>query len=292
MIDSAAGPVKRFIVFTDLDATLLDHYNYSWQPATPAIDALAAQGSPLILSSSKTLAEMVDLARDLNTKSPIISENGALIAIPVDHRLAAKLPGKTTYENYKIKIDGISRQEILEVANQLRHAFGYQYVGFSDWTAAEISHQTGLTLQAAVRASQRYATEPIVWGDTFQRWTIFESAIKARGIQAVRGGRFIHLMGQTDKAKGMLQLASYYRSNYPEILWTTVGLGDSDNDISMISQADVGVVVPNPQRAKPLQLDGTHIIQAPHPGPIGWNSVITGLVPPSSKHLSRINKNG
>ena len=60
MIDSAAALVTRFLVFTDLDATLLDHKNYSWQPAAQAINYLEANGHPLILCSSKTLAEMVE----------------------------------------------------------------------------------------------------------------------------------------------------------------------------------------------------------------------------------------
>lgn len=290
MIDYAAALVTRFLVFTDLDATLLDHKNYSWQPAAQAINYLEANGHPLILCSSKTLAEMVDLARELNTNSPIISENGALMAIPVDHQLAGQLPGKSTYDNYRLKRDGISRQEILGVTDELRGEFDYQFEGFSDWTAAEISQKTGLNLQAAERAAKRYATEPILWDDTFQRWQDFELAIAERGVRAVRGGRFIHLMGQTDKAKGMNQLTKYYRSRYPEILWTTIGLGDSHNDIGMISEADIGVVIPNPRSVSPLRLEGSHIIQAQHPGPIGWNSVVSDLVLPSSQNVARNSK--
>lgn len=290
MIDSASAPVKRFLVFTDLDATLLDHKNYSWQPAAQAINYLEVNGHPLILCSSKTLAEMVELARELNTNSPIISENGALIAIPVDHQLSGQLRGKSTYKNYRLKHDGISRQEILGVTDELRGEFDYQYEGFSDWTVAEISQKTGLNMQAAEHAAKRFATEPIIWDDTFQRWQDFESAIAGRGIRAVRGGRFIHLMGQTDKAKGMLQLTKYYRSGYPETLWTTIGLGDSHNDIGMISEADIGVVIPNPRSVKPLHLEGAHIIQAQYPGPIGWNRVVSDLVLSSSQNVARNSK--
>ena len=112
------------------------------------------------------------------------------------------------------------------------------------------------------------------------------------GIQAIRGGRFIHLMGQTDKAHGMLQLVHYYQTLHPEISWTTIALGDSPNDIDMISQADIGVVIPNPHRSEPLQLDAPNIIRAPHPGPLGWNTVISNLVHSDSKHDLRISKDG
>ena len=292
MVVSSSDSVERFIVFTDLDATLLDHDTYSWEPARPAVQSLKAQGSPLVLCSSKTLAEMIDLAQELDTQAPIVAENGAFVAIPAKHPLAAQLSSDSTYDHYKIKLEGISRQDILETSNALRVEHGYRYEGFSDWTPSELAQKTDLSLEAAERASKRLATEPIVWNDTSERWENFSASLKAKHIQAIRGGRFIHLMGQTDKAHGMLQLVSYYRSLQPSISWTTVALGDSPNDIAMLSAADIGVVIPNPHRTEPLQVAGKHIIRAPHPGPIGWNSVISDLVQTYSKQDVRISKDG
>ncbi len=292
MVGTSPNSIERFLVFTDLDATLLDHHDYSWEPARPAIQALKSHGSPLVLCSSKTLAEMIELARELNTEAPIVAENGAFIAIPTGHPLAAQLSGDSTYENYKIKLEGVSRQNILEAAHGLRLEYGYLYQGFSDWTPDELAKITDLTLEAAERASRRLATEPILWNDTPERWETFSHALKDKNIQAIRGGRFIHLMGQTDKAHGMLQLASYYRALHPGISWTTVALGDSPNDIGMISAADIGVIIPNPHRAEPLQIDAPNIIRAPHPGPLGWNSVVSDLVHSYSKQDVRISKDG
>ena len=45
---------KNFIIFTDLDATLLDE-NYSWEKAIPALNELNKLKIPLILNSSKTM---------------------------------------------------------------------------------------------------------------------------------------------------------------------------------------------------------------------------------------------
>ena len=49
--------MKRWLVFTDLDGTLLDE-SYSWDLAQPAIDLLRSASIPIILNSSKTVAEM------------------------------------------------------------------------------------------------------------------------------------------------------------------------------------------------------------------------------------------
>jgi mannosyl-3-phosphoglycerate phosphatase len=47
------------VVFSDLDGSLLDHHDYSWQPAREAVDKLAQSRAPLILARSKTATEMV-----------------------------------------------------------------------------------------------------------------------------------------------------------------------------------------------------------------------------------------
>ena len=70
------------VVNTDLDATLLDHDTYSWQPAREALEELRNRKIPLILNSSKTLPEMLNLSDELNLNHPIVCENGSFIAIP------------------------------------------------------------------------------------------------------------------------------------------------------------------------------------------------------------------
>jgi predicted mannosyl-3-phosphoglycerate phosphatase (HAD superfamily) len=50
--------MTNFLVFTDLDGTLLDHHSYSCEEAMPAVRALAEAGFPLIFNSSKTAAEI------------------------------------------------------------------------------------------------------------------------------------------------------------------------------------------------------------------------------------------
>ena len=70
-----------YLVFTDLDGTLLDE-QYRFDAALPAIEALRERSVPLVLASSKTLAEMVPLALSLNLTAPFIAENGGVIGFP------------------------------------------------------------------------------------------------------------------------------------------------------------------------------------------------------------------
>jgi len=65
-----------FLVFTDLDGTLLDHNTYGWEEAIPALELCRTRGVPVILVSSKTRAEMAALRCKLSISTPFISENG------------------------------------------------------------------------------------------------------------------------------------------------------------------------------------------------------------------------
>ena len=106
---------------------------------------------------------------------------------------------------------------------------------------------------------------------------LFEREVELRGMKVIRGGQFLHVMGQTDKADAMKQLLAYYEASFPQAKFTSIALGDSENDVGMITQADFGVVIPNPKRTEPLVLEGRNIIYAPQAGPAGWNTVISEL---------------
>ena len=55
-----------FVIFTDLDGTLLDHASYSYAPAEPALALLHKLEIPLILASSKTAFEIAPLREELD----------------------------------------------------------------------------------------------------------------------------------------------------------------------------------------------------------------------------------
>lgn len=255
----------KLLVVTDLDATFLNH-DYTWSEAEPAVAKLKELGFPLVLNSSKTVAEMENLAKELDLDSPIVAENGGLLAIRGNRA-----------GDFKLEITGIARNDILEAAHGLRRQVGYEFAGFADWSDQEIAERTGLSIPAAQRAHARMATEPIVWNDTNMSRAAFRVELGQKGIRMLRGGRFWHLMGSVDKADGLRSALKYYRNQEPDTKWVVVALGDSANDTEMLEAAHIAVVIPHS--------DGPHIspkaptvIQAPHPASKGWNAAILSII--------------
>ena len=77
-----AAPQPSWILFTDLDGTLLDAGTYSWDAARPALERLEALAIPWILCTGKTRAELAPLRRAMGHRHPCIIENGGAILIP------------------------------------------------------------------------------------------------------------------------------------------------------------------------------------------------------------------
>ena len=134
MEESPHRSSPRLLVFTDLDATLLDD-SYSWAPATSAIERLKGGQHCLVLSSSKTLAEMRALALELELDAPLVAENGAAIAIPERSSLLEASDEGPVDNGFVISTQGASRPDILRLAHDLRETAGYAFSGFADWDA-------------------------------------------------------------------------------------------------------------------------------------------------------------
>lgn len=254
---------KNWLVFTDLDGTLLDHHNYSHAAAQPALDQLAKLGIPVVLNSSKTPEELEHIARDLHLDSPRIAENGSVISYPVSGEK---------------KVLGASYADICEVLNGLRATHGYAFEGFHDWSAEKIAEVTGLPLAAATRAGQREASVPLLWHDDEALIEAFRAQLQEAELSLKRGGRFWHVMGNADKVDAMRYLCQEQEENAQKPL--VIALGDGPNDRDMLAAADIAVIVLNPDGVMPDLPENTsqRQIRTTLPGPAGWNEVMGALL--------------
>ncbi len=170
----------HLIIFSDLDGTLLDHDDYRWQAADPALARLRAANIPLVLNSSKTVPEIRALREELGNKDPFIVENGAAVVIP-PHALGNAEEDVVNF--------GATRDRVLEVLGAQRKK-GARFRGFTDMSAGELAAETGLDPAAAARAQERLGTEPLIWQGTDEELVHFEEALSAEQLRLVPGGRF------------------------------------------------------------------------------------------------------
>lgn len=269
------------IVNTDLDATLLDHHNYSWQPALEAINALKNRKIPIIFNSSKTLSEMRALATEVGLNDPLVCENGSLIAFPKDgtfseKELSAYFHKVECQGEYWISFLGTARSACLETLDALRVTHPeYVFEGYADWSTEQVAKHTNLSIEKAVLSKDRHGTEPIHWHGTDEAYDQFTKNLHKHDLKAVAGGRFIHISSGSDKAKGLLALNELYQQKFPAMDVKSVALGDSPNDLGMLNAADIAVVIPNHTELSP---SGKKVIYADQEGPVGWNTSILAII--------------
>ncbi len=259
----APAPEQPLLVFSDLDGTLLDHDNYSYAAAAEVLDQLKQLHIPLVLNTSKTSAEVKAIRQSIGNPHPYIVENGAAIIIP---------GGYFDAKNEQVVKTG-KDIDVIEAVKAFESTFSFQ--AFYQLSAAEVAGLTGLSEQEAAKAKQRFGTEPLKWNDSEENLVAFEKAMQQRGLACKKGGRFVHVQGNHDKATAMFLLAEHYQRHWQKKP-ITIALGDSFNDLQMLEQAHHGIVIPGKNGTLKVQSKNCRV--APAHGPSGFNQALGQLL--------------
>lgn len=238
----------KLMVVSDLDGTLLDHHDYSFEEVLPVLDRMDEAGIPLVVNTSKTRAEWLAMRGDFGNTDPFIVENGSAL-----------------YDGDKVEVFGLRRSEILEVLKPLRSRF--RFIGYHDVGVDKIMEWTGLDRQSAERSADRQFSEPLVWQDSPEAEEEFCRVVAERGLMTLRGGRFLHVLGQTDKGRPLAQL----RQDKVAI----IALGDRPNDLAMLEAADIGVIIAAPDG---FELEAEGLLRSTETGPRGWAEMMTRIL--------------
>ena len=265
------------IVFSDLDGTLLDHHDYRFDAAAAALEALRVADIPLILTTSKTLAEVAEINRALGNPRPVIVENGCALCFPLEHDYPFQLTAHETIDDHAVVRLAPPYALVRGFIERQRAAHGWQLRGFGDMDSAEVAELTGLDLPAAARARRRLCAEPFLWLDGAAGFEQMLAEAEKAQLRVTQGGRLHHLMGQTSKAEGMRMMRALFAADGERPL-TVIALGDSANDKEMLQNADIAVVIKRP--------DGSHLtahgvrqtLHTEQVGPAGWNAAVLQIL--------------
>lgn len=275
----------KLIIFTDLDGSLLNYSDYSFNDAKPALSRIIMNNIPLIFTSSKTRIEIEFLQRSIGIKEPFIAENGGGIFFPSGYK-GMQIDKSIEKDNYHLIGSGKPYKEIRRFVENIKEEFDIK--GFNDMNLQELSKLTNLSKAAAGRALKREFSEPFIIGDPGRLNKLKEAALK-NGIRIEEGLRFFHFIGiNQDKGKAVREVIKIFKNNYNDNIFS-IGIGDGKNDIPMFQAVDRPVLIPHAD-GKHEDIKLKNIVKARFSGSKGWNASIGELLDKEMANINIINK--
>jgi mannosyl-3-phosphoglycerate phosphatase len=263
--------MSRCLVFTDLDGTFLNHDDYSYADALPAVQALRQHDIPIIFTSSKTLPEIQQLSNELGFQYPVIYETGCGVSWPASYFSHLD----TKHHDFCTPYD-----RVIDILDSARSQYEFQFTGFHDMTEQQVADLTGLSMVDAANARRRQFGEPLQWQDSDDNLKAFTILIKEAGLHLIAGGRFMHVMSPVDKSHAINWLVQQYQQMEPMNSLVTVGLGDSPNDVQLLKTVDHPYLVRNLHlSSEQEELAKIHgVSQTIKCGAAGWNEAIMAFL--------------
>jgi mannosyl-3-phosphoglycerate phosphatase family protein len=269
----------RSVIYTDLDGSLLDHHDYSYEPAKPLLLKLEELEVPVVFTTSKTCAEAIALKQSMANKAPMIVENGAAIYIPTNFFLPQTLAETQTSEHLQgftavvlARPRAYWQSLLLAVAGKFSGCFE----SFNDLGIAGIMAATGLTEEQAALANQREYTEPLLWQGNDTQKIEFIAAMQSLGAHVLEGGRFLHVGDFCDKGKALLLLTELFTSEWKELV-SSVALGDGANDVAMLEAASLAACIRSPVNPFPA-ISREDVYYTQGFGPEGWVEALQAML--------------
>ncbi|HBO83908.1 MAG: hypothetical protein A2073_02605 [Deltaproteobacteria bacterium GWC2_42_11] len=267
--------MRKPVIFTDLDGTLLHPVTYSFEAAKPALKLIKEKTIPLVICSSKTRGEIEVWRERLDNVHPFISENGGGIFLPEGYFRNISSKGIIDCAEYNTIILGRPYKEIRKIFMAIRNRLNINARGFGDMDAKEIAILANMPLHEAELARQREFDEPFVFEEGETRTKDFLSAIEGKGLNWTQG-IFYHILGGNDKGRAVRILKGFYEKEFVEI--KTIGLGNNLNDLPFLKEVDVSVLVKNEDNTYDERVNLPNLIKADGIGPEGWNKEMLKLI--------------
>ena len=262
--------MPRYVVFADLDQTAL-----------PAVQALRAQGIPLVLVSSKTRAELEPIRRRLQHRDPFIVENGAAVFVP-QGLFTFPLERVRTKSSYDVIELGMPYHMLRDVLKQIEDAVETPLHGFGDLSVDEIMQITGLSHNEATLATIREYDEPFLLEGPQAVVEEVCRQIVVRGLCWTKSGRFFHLTGDNDKGEAIELLMRCYqreqRLRFQPDPVESVGIGDSIADVPLLAVVDHPILVQKPDGSFDTDVLLPRLVRTRGIGAAAWKEAVLTLL--------------
>ena len=254
---------KQIIIFTDLDGSLLNKDTFMFDEIEDYFRELISKGIKIIPNSSKTEAELSDLNKQYNLDLSFIAENGSSIyGLNLIHKnLPERISlSRSTDQIYKVYSENIPSDLKQKITFILKLKLKEQKEIF------------GLPLNKMMLAIKRDHTIPIQFNGNENEKNEFIKIMNNSGLTIQTGGRIMNICDNTNKSKAMLKTIELIKEEMNDEI-ITIGVGDNQNDIDMLKEADYSCLVKNDNFDSSL-INIDNLIKSSEPSPKGWADVI------------------
>jgi mannosyl-3-phosphoglycerate phosphatase len=252
------------VVFSDVD-TLAGSTASLPTEALSLLREVALRRLPLVLSSTRSRAELDVIQQELGIHAPFIFESGAAVSVPPGY-FRGPVQGAHAVGDRLVVPFGRPCREVIAELRQASAQLAIELVGLSDLSIEQTALAWGVTPLEASRVKMREYGEPFrILRGMSRRDTLFR-ALRARGFLCATGGRYDYV-GAVGETAGMAFLLGLYRETFGSVV--TIGIGTRHRDAELLAQVDVPIVVP----AEP---DPPHIMKLRSPRSSQWLATLLG----------------
>jgi len=245
---------RRLLIVADVDGTLLDAHGrapLSAQMLRARLHGIADAHETtctLAFASSRTLVELVVLQRALGLRGACIAEDGAVLAIDVPD-LPLAHPLARTGQSWRAGRRTLRVWNLGDPASALRDAFGPFIASYElDMTNLRMMSTLGFRSRAAIRRAltKREASVLLdVAGADPTTLTRLQQVVTAAGAHLHRGGRWHTLTRGAGKGAAVSLLRSIVSGGSEPGVVRVVGIGNEENDVTLLASADIGFAIHN-----------------------------------------------
>ena len=264
--------IKKKIIFTDLDETLLKKNKYYYKTLHNFINKLLRHEFLMILLTSKTYSEVINIIKQIKLKIPFSVENGGALYIPVKD---------TNDYKYKRILNprAINKKVIKKILNEnmvKKYSNNIEFI--EHLSSSKQMHITKLNLNQLENFNSREYTVPILWHGNKKIKKEFERYLLNYNLKITFGGKLNNISGLHNKLDSMNLFISKYKNKLRTKKLITISLGDSQNDIEILNNSNYSGIIKNNSFKISNLNKKNNIFRSFTEAPHGWVEVIKKIL--------------
>ena len=271
-------PEEHTIVFSALEGALLQPGSCETKEILHALDLLHRDNIPLIITSERTIAETMEIIRQLDLTHPFIAECGAVLAVPANCF--------QTEFNYHRKLDdwfiiefGLPAFEVYKVLNEIRQKHNVKFEclrACSDLEPEEVN--TPLTQPEFKKYCKREYSIAIRIPANNNHRDDFIARIDDLHLRIKEKDDLLIITADHDEGTAMRFLTQIYREEYDTDDIVTIGIGSTWMDAPMLYTVDKPVLIRQSDGLFDGRIGRRNMKFTRYPGQVGWNQALITLL--------------